>query len=182
MPAEELIDVLDENGAPTGVVKEKGAVHRDGDWHRSSHIWIVSGRNVLLQRRALAKPSWPGLWDISVAGHISAGESAIDAAVREAREEIGIEIAPAEIAHIGTLRYQCVLRDGYVENEIHEVYLLRRDVDLSSLTLDPSEVAEVRWVRLEDLDQYERVPHKEEYGLLTDTLTLPRATLPRTRI
>jgi isopentenyl-diphosphate delta-isomerase type 1 len=167
---EELIDVLTESGAPTGVVKEKGAVHRDGDWHRSSHIWIVSGRNVLLQRRALAKQSWPGLWDISVAGHISAGESAIDAAVREAREEIGIEIAPADLEPIGTLRYHCVLRDGYIENEIHEVYLLRRDVALSSLTLDPSEVAEVRWVGLEDLDRYERVPHKEEYALLDRVL------------
>jgi isopentenyl-diphosphate Delta-isomerase len=170
MPAEELIDVLTESGAPTGVVKEKSAVHRDGDWHRSSHIWIVSGRSVLLQRRALAKSTWPGLWDISVAGHISAGESAIDAAIREAREEIGIEVASEELERIGTLRYHCVLREGYVENEIHEVYLLRRDVDLSSLTLDPSEVAEVRWVQIEDLDQYERVPHKEEYGLIEDVL------------
>jgi isopentenyldiphosphate isomerase len=112
------------------------------------------------------KDTWPGLWDISVAGHVTAGESAIDAAIRETFEEIGLTVAAEELTHIGTLRYHCALRDDYVENEFHDVYLLRRDLDLGSLTLDPLEVAEVAFVRLEDLDRYERVPHKEEYALL----------------
>jgi isopentenyldiphosphate isomerase len=163
----ELIDVLTADGASTGIVKTKPDIHRDGDWHRSAHVWIVaSDRRVLLQRRALVKDTWPGLWDISVAGHVTAGESAIDAAIRETFEEIGLMIAAEELTHIGTLRYHCELRDDYVENEFHDVYLLRRDLDLASLALDPLEVAEVAFVRLEDLERYERVPHKEEYALL----------------
>ena len=63
---------------PTGERKLKSEVHRDGDWHRSSHVWLLSpeGR-LLLQRRSEAKVTWPGLWDVSAAGHISAGESAV---------------------------------------------------------------------------------------------------------
>ena len=163
----ELIDVLDADGAPTGLVKPKPDVHRDGDWHRCAHVWIVAPDNrVLLQRRALVKESWPGLWDISVAGHVTAGESPVDAAIRETREEIGLTIAPGELTHIGTLRYRCILRDDYFENEFHHVYVLRRDVDLASLVLDPLEVAEVALVAIEDLDRYECVPHDEEYALL----------------
>lgn len=166
----ELVDLLDAAGAPAGITKEKRAAHRDGDLHRASHIWIVHGRNVLLQRRALVKESWPGMWDISVAGHVSAGESAIDAAIREAHEELGLVIAAGDLQYLGTLRYHVVLREDYVENEIHEVYLLRRDVDVNFLTLDPAEVGEVRWVPHADLSRYELVPHDEEYALLAAAL------------
>ena len=167
----ELIDVLTADGAFTGIVKPKPDVHRDGDWHRSAHVWIVaSDGRVLLQRRALVKETWPGLWDVSVAGHVAAGESSIDAAIRETFEEIGLTVASEELIPIGALTYRCALRDGYVENEFHDVYLLRRDLDLASLALDPLEVAEVAFVRLEDLERYERVPHKEEYSLLRGKL------------
>jgi isopentenyl-diphosphate delta-isomerase type 1 len=165
----ELVDVLSPDGHPIGV-KEKRDVHRDGDLHRSSHVWVVHGRNVPLQRRALVKESWPGLWDISVAGHVSAGEAAIDAAIRESREELGLVIAPAALQHLGTLRYHCVVLDDYIENEIHEVYVFRRDVDVHALTLDPLEVAEVRWVPHAELSRYELVPHDEEYALLATAL------------
>jgi isopentenyldiphosphate isomerase len=166
----ELFDVLSADGLLTGIVKDRDAVHRDGDWHRCGHVWIASGDRVLLQRRALVKESWPGLWDISVAGHVHAGESSIDAAIREAHEELGLDIAASDLHFLEMLRYQVVLRPGYVENELHDVYLLRRDVDLASLTLDPLEVAEVRWVALDDLTRYELVPHEDEYALLRRTI------------
>lgn len=170
----ELIDVLDSHGAPTGVVKAKPDVHRDGDWHRCAHVWIVaSDGRLLLQRRAEVKENWPGLWDISVAGHVSAGESATDAAIRETQEELGLAIAPAELIHIGTLRYSTRLRDDYTENEFHEVHILRRDVDLATLILDPLEVAEVRWVAFDELELYDRVPHEDEYALLAAALGRP---------
>lgn len=165
--AHEWIDVLTPGGVPAGIVKPKPDVHRDGDWHRCAHVWIVaSDGRLLLQRRALVKENWPGLWDISVAGHVSAGESAAGAAVRETFEEIGLRIAAEELVHIGTLRYSVRLREDYIENEFHEVHVVRRDVDPASLTLDPLEVAEVRLVRPGDLEQYERVPHEDEYALL----------------
>lgn len=167
----EVVDVLDPDGHPTGRTKLKREVHRDGDWHRSAHMWVATGDGrLLLQRRAFVKDSWPGLWDISVAGHVAAGESAIEAVLREAHEELGMRVHAAELRHIGTLRYQCVYRDHFIENEFHEVYLVQRDVDVKELTLDPLEVAEVALVRPEDLDEYERVPHPEEYALLLRAL------------
>lgn len=164
----EYVDVLSEAGIPTGITKPKSAVHRDGDWHLAAHVWIVTpeGR-LLLQRRALVKESWPGMWDISVAGHVSAGESAAEAVLREAREELGLVLSAAELTYLGRLRYQAVVNGGaYIENEYHEVYLARRDLDVATLTLDPLEVAEVRLVLPEEIARFEVVPHPEEYGLL----------------
>ncbi|HLJ74165.1 MAG TPA: NUDIX hydrolase, partial [Thermoanaerobaculia bacterium] len=67
----ELIDVLKPDGLPTGERKPKAEIHRDGDWHRAAHIWIVSrdGR-FLIQRRSPRKENNPGLWDVSAAGHL----------------------------------------------------------------------------------------------------------------
>lgn len=175
----ELIDVLTRDGVPTGIVKPKPDVHRDGDWHRCAHVWIAhrDGR-LLLQRRALVKENWPGLWDISVAGHVDAGESAVEAAIREAHEELGLVVEPAELTHIGTLTYSVVLRDDYIENEVHEVFILRRNVELAALVLDPAEVMDATWVAFDDLDRYARVPHEAEYTLLREHLQ--PATLRRT--
>jgi isopentenyldiphosphate isomerase len=168
MDAEELVDVLGDDGIPAGFTKAKKLVHRDGDWHRSAHLWIVrADGHVLLQRRAPVKASWPDLWDISVAGHVSAGETAVEAVLRETREELGLIVSPSALQFLGTLRYQAVVNEGtYIENEFHDVYLTVRDVDLATLRLDPAEVAEVRWVREEELERYELVPHPEEYALL----------------
>lgn len=167
-----LIDVLTESGTPAGLTKPKKEIHRDGDWHRASHIWIVTPDDrVLLQRRALIKESWPGLWDISVAGHVDAGESAVDAAIREAFEELGLRLEREELQHIGTLRYQAVLNGGaYLENEFHEVYFVRRDIRLEALTLDPAEVAEVALVKPEELERYDMVVQPDAYALLRAVL------------
>jgi isopentenyl-diphosphate Delta-isomerase len=86
----ELLDVLDSRGRLTGAVKSRGEVHRTGFWHRTVHIWIINGKKqLLLQKRSINKESYPGLWDISAAGHITAGDSIRNAAIRELKEELG---------------------------------------------------------------------------------------------
>jgi len=164
----EILDVLTPEGLAAGFAKPKGEVHRDGDWHRAAHVWLVTpDRRVLLQRRAALKENWPDLWDVSVAGHVAAGESAIDAAVREAHEELGLALHPEELTHLGTLRWQAVLNGGaYIENEFHEVFLAIREIDVERFVLNQMEVAAAVLVKPEEIERYDVVPHDEEYALL----------------
>jgi len=164
----ELIDVLTPDGRCTGITKPKPEIHRDGDWHRAAHVWIVTpdGR-ILLQRRSRRKENNPGLWDVSAAGHVSAGEGAIESAIREVEEELGLRMAASELRHIGTIAESSVLNDGtYLDNEIHEIYVVVRDVDPTQLRLQAEEVDEVALIRPEELGQYDTVPHGNEYTLL----------------
>ncbi|HEU5163450.1 MAG TPA: NUDIX domain-containing protein [Thermoanaerobaculia bacterium] len=164
----ELIDVLLPDGTPAGIRKTKDEIHRDGDWHRSVHVWIMTPeRQLLLQRRSLEKENHPGLWDVSAAGHLSAGEDSISAAVREVEEEIGLSVAPAEFRYLATFRESFVLNEGtYLDNEIHDVLLVERDVDPDSLVLQPGEVDQVALVEPSSLLERALVPHEEEYALI----------------
>jgi len=137
----ELFDVCDANGDPLGRTKPRALVHRDGDWHRTLHVWVVlEGEGaVLLQRRSLAKESHPGKIDVSVAGHVRAGETVTDA-LREAEEEIGLIVRPAELVRLG-VRRSVDVRPGQVDREVQEVFSVTTPRPFESLRPDPDEVS-----------------------------------------
>lgn len=152
----ELFDVLDENGRKTGVVRERGVAHRDGSLHGTVHMWIVrrgaAGPEVLLQRRAQSKDSNPGCYDISSAGHIAAGGEVMDAAVREMREELGLSVRPEELHYLGQHRGQYQSRfhgHPFWDNELSHVFVYTKPVTVDDLTLQPEEVAAVRWMGMD---------------------------------
>lgn len=98
---EEYYDIYDENGNPLGISKPRSEVHANGYWHRAVHIWILnSNGELLIQKRAEMKKSYPGLWDVSSAGHVSAGESAEAGVLRELQEELGIKAKPSEFKYL----------------------------------------------------------------------------------
>ena len=96
----ELLDLRKEDGSRKGETKERELVHRDGDLHGTSHVWLVRYRadrgsaDVLLQKRSAHKDSFPGCYDISSAGHIPAGQDFRESALRELREELGVKAEP----------------------------------------------------------------------------------------
>lgn len=101
----EYIDIFDENNNPTGEIKEKNLAHEQGDFHRTAHIWIINDKNeLLLQKRSASKKSHPNCWDISGAGHIRAGETVIQGAIRELKEELGVSVKENELEYIATIK------------------------------------------------------------------------------
>jgi isopentenyldiphosphate isomerase len=136
----ELFDVYDAHGQPLGVTKPREEVHRDGDWHRSAHIWVVTPDGCLLfQRRAVDKDTWPGRLDASIGGHYRAGEDG-EGSVREAREELGIAITRAELIPLGVRRVEGHGPGGIVDRELQDVYLLQSGLPLTSYRPDPVEL------------------------------------------
>ena len=102
----EYLDIRNEDGSLTGRVKERSLAHRDGDLHGTAHVWLVRknclGRwEVLLQKRSADKDSFPGVYDVSSAGHLPAGEDFRKSAVRELKEELGISAGPEQLSFIG---------------------------------------------------------------------------------
>lgn len=174
----EYFEIYNQDGMPTGKIKLRKDVHRDGDWHRAIDIWILNSKNeLLLQKRAAQKESFPGLWEVSCSGHISAGEESQISALRELEEELGITINPNELLPIFEVRESVITNNGtFINNEIKDVYLVKKDFETGTLKLQTEEVAEVRWIHYHDLQMelHEKpqmyVPHEEEYTLLFQAL------------
>ena len=152
----EYLDIVDEAGHPTGKVISRQDAHSDGILHRTAHVWVVrenDGRTeILLQKRSYEKESFPGMFDTSSAGHISAGEEPIPSALRELAEELGITATAEQLHYAGTFRiqYEKVFHGSlYRDNEITWVYVYREPVDIRALSLQESEVSEARWFDLE---------------------------------
>ena len=135
----ELLDVLDADGHPTGERKPRGDVHRDGDWHRTVHVWVArSDSHVLVQRRAEGKRIEPGKLDVSVGGHLVAGELDIDV-VREVEEELGLVLSFGSLTYLGTAATERNY-DDYLDREFQDVYVVTDDTPLTQLSLRVSEV------------------------------------------
>lgn len=152
--ADERFDLCDAEGRPLGRDKPRALVHRDGDWHRSLHLWVVLrdprlGARVLLQRRSQAKDTWPGALDVAVAGHLRASERLEDA-LRESNEEIGLEVGPADVIRLGTRFRESAPRPGLVDREIQDILATVASVPFESLAPAADEVESLVALTLDD--------------------------------
>lgn len=151
---DEPFDVLRADGAPTGIVKPRAAVHRDGDWHRALHIW-VAGRDesgepfLIFQRRSAAKDSWPDHFDTTVGGHFRAGETLTEA-MREIEEEIGLSAMGLQLRPLGT-RISITELPPLCDHELQDVFLLLDDRPLADYRPHPVELSALARFPLRDL-------------------------------
>jgi isopentenyldiphosphate isomerase len=173
----ELWQLYNNQGSP---ILGKGALKEDvygrALLHAASHVWIWRRTNnnsieILLQKRATDKKTWPGRYDISAAGHIDIGEDPITAAIRETQEEIGFAINEQDLRFIGVDRRLMVAPDkSWTENELNWMYLLEIKQDVS-FKLEDGEVDSLVWKSLAQIqkeladntakDSY--VPHGSKY-------------------
>ena len=91
--SEEIFDVVNDRDEVIGQAARK-EVHARGLWHRAIHVLVFNARGgVFLQKRSLKKDIAAGKWDSSSSGHLDTGEAYDACAVREVREEIGLQLA-----------------------------------------------------------------------------------------
>lgn len=90
---EEIFDVVNERDEVIDR-QPRRVVHAQGLRHRAAHVLVFNARGeVFLQKRSLKKDRQPGVWDSSASGHVDSGEDYDACAVRELREEIGLNLA-----------------------------------------------------------------------------------------
>lgn len=147
---EEHFDVCSPEGIPTGQTVARSEAHRRGLWHRSSHLWLTDGRGrLLLQQRHPSKQTDPERWDIAVAGHLSAGQTPLEALVREAQEELGLTLDPGSLTFLNASPKEYIDRD-FIDREWQHLFAGVWTGDLGALVLQPEEVVAVRWMDHED--------------------------------
>ena len=133
----EIWDLYDRDRRPTGETHERGKPLPEGRYHMVVHVVIFNSKGeMLIQQRQPFKEGWPNLWDITVGGSAVAGDNSRTAAEREVLEEIGLPLDLSGEQPRLTVPFDVGFDD---------IYILTRDVDLTKLRLQESEVQAVKW-------------------------------------
>ena len=150
----EQFDVLDCTGRKTGARIGRDDAHANGVWHGAFHCLIFyrrEGRDrALFQRRSREKKIAPGLFDVSVGGHYTAGEDAAGAGPREIREELGLTVPFSSLVPVGRRVFVYCFLPGVFEYEFQDVFLLPLDMRPDRLVLQPDEVDAVLELDIEE--------------------------------
>lgn len=139
----ELWDLYDSERRPLGITHERGKPIPDGAYHLTVHIAIITpdGR-MLVQRRSPSKKHWGGLWDMSAAGSVTAGEDSAKGAARELFEELGITYDFSAMRPQFTINYRVGFGD---------VYVIEMDLDEGDIYPDGVEVVEVGFMTRDEI-------------------------------
>lgn len=139
----ELWDVYDKDRVKTGKLHRRGEKLSEGQYHLVVHVCIFNSKNqMLIQQRQPFKEGWNNMWDLTVGGSAVAGDTSSQAAEREVFEELGLKIDLSDVRPDFTITFPTGFDD---------YYLIRKDVELSELVLQETEVQRARWADKEEI-------------------------------
>lgn len=142
MAGEEWFDIVDDDDRIVGRATRADCHGNPGLIHRVAHVLVLNRKEqILLQKRSMSKDVQPGRWDTSVGGHLDPGESYLDAALREMREELGIVDVPLQFLYHSRIR-------NHFESENVATYLTRYN---GEIRFDPGEIDAVRFFSAEEI-------------------------------
>ena len=152
---DEYIDIVTKEGKPTGKSQLKSVIHQKGYFHHTTHIWLYTKTgNILLAQRSVKKIICPLLWDVSVAGHVDAGETVVQAAIRETKEEIDLAIIESDLKKIGVFECFQNYPNGLKDYEFHNTFICELKVPLSHLIPQPNEVESLKLVTFSEFEKF----------------------------
>ena len=148
----EYLDIYDENRKWLGYSRPRGASYMPGEYHLIVHVCLMNERGeMLIQQRSYSVAKWPGMWDLTIGGHVLAGETPEQAAERKVQEELGLQIILSEA---GTVEMT-------IQSRLDTIFVVPvkcvREYDgdaehlLKKIVPQEEEVKAVRWASIEEI-------------------------------
>lgn len=140
-------DLYTRNRELTGEEHIRGNKLPENRYHLVVHVWIVNkeGKYLISQRDA-SRPTFPFMWEC-VGGSVLKGETSLRGAVREVKEEVGIDLLP----ETGVLVCS-EIREEF--NDFRDVWLFQYDGDVNLANATEKEVADVKWMTPDEIRKY----------------------------
>jgi len=146
----EILDIVDENNNFTGEKLDRKVVHEKGLWHREVSVYIINENNeILVQKRAATKKLCPNKWALCE-GHIDSGEDEMSAAIREVKEEVGLNINKEDLISIG-IEKSSKIREKIINNKFKYIYLVKTNTKLEDYKIQYEELSELKYLSINEL-------------------------------
>lgn len=136
-------DIYTKDGLKAGYTKHRKEALLDTEYHLVVRIWIVNSNGEILLSRRGTKKRGALLWECT-GGSVLSGETQREAINRELKEELGIDLSDTNGVCMVKER-----RDSH--HDLYEVWLFRKDINLSDIKIDGEEVIDVKWVNIGEL-------------------------------
>ncbi len=141
---EEIWDILDQDGNPTGKTMKKGESISEGFYHLGADVWIINSKNqILIQKRSPKKRLSPNVWAMT-GGSVIKGETSLQTIERETQEELGIKLDKSKVQFIKRFKTGNVWID---------TYFIRQDIELKDIVMQEDEVSDVKWATFEEIEE-----------------------------
>lgn len=137
--------ILDENGNFTGEILDRTnpRVWEKGIYHQGADVWIINSENkILIQKRSKEKKLEPNVWAMT-GGSVILEENSLQTIVREAKEELNIDIMASDLKLITKFKTGNVWIDTFI---------LKNDFDINKMVFQKEEVSDVKWATIEEID------------------------------
>lgn len=137
----EMVDKLDNKRQMLNRTTERSE-KTNGEYRQSVHTWIMNSKGeFLIQKRSPNKKIFPNMWS-QTGGGVDEGETTLQAALRECKEELGITIDLSNIELILSFKRKF---------DFVDVWLVKQDIDISNIVLQEEEVSEVKWSSIDEI-------------------------------
>lgn len=144
----ELLSIVDEYDTPQAPV-ERHIAKKNGHWFRAVHVWIVNHKNqVLVQKRSIHKDQGAGLWEPAVAGHITSEDNYFTGALREVKEETGLNIS------IKDLKLVKIYKDDEFR-EYRGIFVCKVTAELHHIKFEKEEVDKIKLISINTLKKHQ---------------------------
>lgn len=138
----ELVDIYNNRHEYLKYQKSRKELEKD-EYRLSCFIWVINDDNqILLQQRTSNTKKMPNMWG-TTAGGVLVGETSLEGALRELKEELGINATKEELEFIGSHKRI---------NDYVEVWLCKKNININELKLEPTEVQDAKWVSIEEFE------------------------------
>lgn len=148
---QEIVKVFNEQHEQIGTAT-RAEVHEKGLWHETFHCWLVNEDYIYFQIRSAQKKDYPGLLDITAAGHLLAAET-VESGIREVKEELGLDIHVHEVVKMGMTSCS-IVSENMIDNEFCHVFTYPFKHDWDSFELQYEEVSGVVRAKLDDAEAF----------------------------
>ena len=139
----EYWDLYDADRKPLGRTIKRGDAFAEGEYYVCCEIWVQNSEGKFLMTQRHPDKKAGGLWEFT-GGGVLAGETTKQAAVREVQEELGLQIEEQELSLLEVYQHK---------NYFMDIFVVKKDVEVSTLTLQADEVVDAKWVSHEELLQ-----------------------------
>lgn len=138
----ELVDIYNDRHENLNYKKERKELDA-GEYRLSCFIWVINDNDkILLQQRPANTKKMPNMWG-TTAGGVLSGETSLEGALRELKEELGIDAIKEELEFIGSNKRI---------NDYVEVWLCKKNVNINELKLELTEVQDVKWFSIAEFE------------------------------